>query len=132
AMTVWGAVAVPLAATTSGLLHGETGGTAWWAWAVLGALAGPGWAAAAVRGALRPDPDLSQPVISTAMGSLPPGAAAATTTGPDLAVLVTVPVLLALLARGAFPLLIAGQVLATAVAFGIGWGYGAHRLRRIS
>lgn len=132
AMTLWGAVAVPLAATTSGLLHGETTATAWWAWALLGALAGPGWAAAALRGAVRPDPDLSAPVISTAMGSLPPGAAAATTTGPDLAVLVTVPVLLALLSREASPLLLAGQLVATAVAFGIGWAYAAHRMRRVS
>jgi len=131
-MALWGAVAVPLAVTTSGLLHGEASGTAWWAWALLGAFAGPGWAAAALRGALRPDPDLSRPAMSTAMGSLPPGAIAAVSTGPDLAVLVTVPVLLAVLSRGAFPLLLQGQVLASAVAAGLGWWYAAHRARKLA
>ncbi|WP_328292108.1 DUF6297 family protein [Kineococcus sp. NBC_00420] len=131
-MAVWGAVAVPLAVTTSGLLHGETQGTAWWSWALLGALAGPGFAAAGLRGAVRPDPDLSGPVISTAMGGLPPGAAAATTTGPDLAVLVSVPVLLAVLSRAAFDWLLLGQLAATLAAFGIGWAYAAHRARKIS
>lgn len=132
AMALWGAVAVPLAATTSGLVHGETSGTAWWAWALLGAVAGPGWAAAALRGAVRPDPDFSGPAISTAMGGLPPGAAAATTTGPDLGLLVVVPVLLAMLARGAFPLLVGGQVLATAAAVAIAWAYAAHRMKKVS
>jgi len=132
AMTVWGAVAYPLAVTTSGLLHGEAVGASWWSWALLGALAGPGFAAAALRGAVRPDPDLSGPVVATAMGGLPPGAAAATTTGPDLAVLVTVPVLLAVISRGAFDLLLAGQLLASAAAVGLGWWYAAHRARKIS
>ncbi|WP_432511744.1 DUF6297 family protein [Kineococcus sp. SYSU DK001] len=130
--TVWGALAYPLAVTTSGLLHGESIGAAWWSWAALGALAGPGFAAAALRGAVRPDPDLAKPVIATAMGALPPGAAAATTTGPDLAVLVSVPVLLATLSRGAFDWLLLGQALASAAAVGIGWAYAAHRARRIS
>ncbi|PRY17376.1 DUF6297 family protein [Kineococcus rhizosphaerae] len=129
---LWGALAYPLAVTTSGLLHGESIGSSWWTWALLGALAGPGFAAAALRGAVRPDPDLSAPVIATAMGSLPPGAAAATTTGPDLAVLVSVPVLLAVLARGAFDWLVLGQLLASAAAVGIGWAYAAHRARKIS
>ncbi|NAZ78045.1 hypothetical protein GTQ99_21930, partial [Kineococcus sp. T13] len=43
AMALWGALAVPLAASTSGLVHGG-GGAAWWSWALLGLLAGPGWA----------------------------------------------------------------------------------------
>ncbi|WP_432541325.1 DUF6297 family protein [Kineococcus sp. SYSU DK002] len=130
--TAWGALAYPLAVTTSGLLHGESIGASWWSWAALGALAGPGFAAAALRGAVRPDPDLAKPVIATAMGALPPGAAAATTTGPDLAVLVSVPVLLATLSRGAFDWLLLGQALASTAAVGIGWAYAAHRARRIS
>jgi hypothetical protein len=131
-MTVWGAVAVPLAVTTSGLVHGEAPGTAWWTWALLGALAGPGFAAAGLRGAVRPDPDLSGPVIATAMGGLPPGAVAATSTGPDLAILVSVPILLAVLSRGAFDWLLLGQFAATLAAFAIGWAYSAHRARKIS
>ncbi|MEW1956085.1 DUF6297 family protein [Kineococcus sp. NPDC059986] len=130
--TLWGALAYPLAVTASGLLHGESLGAAWWSWSLLGALAGPGFAAAALRGAVRPDPDLSRPVISTAMGAVPPGAAAAVTTGPDLAVLVSVPVLLATLARGAFDWLLLGQLLASAAAVGIGWAYAAHRARKVS
>ncbi|MBB2899943.1 hypothetical protein FHR75_000731 [Kineococcus radiotolerans] len=130
--SAWGALAVPLAVTASGLLHGGSPGTAWWSWALLGALAGPGFAAAGLRGAVRPDPDLSGPVIATAMGGLPPGAAAATTTGPDLAVLVSAPILLAVLARGAHDWLLLGQLVATLAAVGIGWAYAAHRARKIS
>ncbi len=47
------------------------------------------------------------------------------TTGPDLAVLVSVPVLLATLARGAFDWLLLGQLAASAAAVGIGWAYAA-------
>ncbi|WP_432546739.1 DUF6297 family protein [Kineococcus sp. SYSU DK004] len=125
---LWGALAVPLAATTSGLVT-ASGPTAWWAWALLGALAGPGWAAAALRGALRPDPDLSRPQVVTAMGAVPTAAVAAVSTGPDLAVLATLPLLLALLAGGAVGLVVEGQVLATLAAVAIGWGYAAARAR---
>ncbi|WP_432562896.1 DUF6297 family protein [Kineococcus sp. SYSU DK003] len=129
---LWGALAYPLAVTTSGLLHGQSAGASWWSWALLGALAGPGYAAAALRGAVRPDPDLSGPVLATPMGAVPPGAAAAVTTGPDLAVLVVVPAIIAVLARGAFDLLLAGQLLASAATVGIAWAYAAHRARKIS
>ncbi|WP_337060902.1 DUF6297 family protein [Kineococcus sp. G2] len=131
ASALWGAVAVPLAATTGGLVHAGTG-TGWGAWALLGALAGPGWAAAAVRGALRPDPDHSRPAIATPAGPVSPGAAAAVTTGPDLAAVATLPVLLALLARSAPPQLLTGQLVVTALAVAVGWAYAAHRARRLS
>ncbi|WP_432501372.1 DUF6297 family protein [Kineococcus arenarius] len=131
ASALWGAVAVPLVAGTSGLVHAGAG-TGWASWALLGALAGPGWAAAAVRGALRPDPDFARPAIATPAGPVSPGAAAAVTTGPDLAAVATLPVLLALLARGAPGPALAGQLAVTALVVVVGWAYAAHRARRLS
>ncbi|WP_432498988.1 DUF6297 family protein [Kineococcus auxinigenes] len=131
ASALWGAVAVPLVATTSGLVHAGAG-TGWASWALLGALAGPGWASAAVRGALRPDPDFARPAIATPAGPVSPGVAAAVTTGPDLAAVATLPVLLALLARGAPGAALAGQLAVTALVVVVGWAYAAHRARRLS
>ncbi|WP_432485225.1 DUF6297 family protein [Kineococcus esterisolvens] len=131
ASALWGSVAVPLAATTSGLVHAGTG-TGWTSWALLGALTGPAWAAAAVRGALRPDPDHARPAIATPAGPVSPGAAAAVSTGPDLAAVATLPVLLALLARGAPGPALAGQLAVTALVVVVGWAYAAHRARRLS
>ncbi|WP_143028727.1 DUF6297 family protein [Quadrisphaera sp. DSM 44207] len=78
-------------------------------WLLLGALAAPVWAAAAVRAAYRALPDFAGPLVSTPMGAVPPGAGAVLAQGPDLAVVGSVPVVVALLVASAPPLLLAAQ-----------------------
>ena len=116
--------AVPLLVTAavgtlSGLLLGVgTGGAG--IWAALGLAAAPAWATAALRGALRPDPDWSGPVVSTPMGVLPAGVGATLVQGVDVGVAGSLPLLAALVTGGPTPLLVAVQaawslLLATAV-----------------
>lgn len=76
---------------------------------VLGALAGPGLGACAVRSAYRPPVDFSAPPIPTPFGYLPSAALATMSQGPDLAAVVLVPLLVALLIGGTAPLLIGAQ-----------------------
>ena len=80
----------------SALLVGQGSG-AGPAWLALGVAAAPVWAAAAVRGGYRPELDWSGPVLSTPMGAVPTGVGATLVRGPDVGLLGTVPVALALL-----------------------------------
>jgi hypothetical protein len=66
-------------------------------WLLLGALVAPAWAAAAVRAAYRPLPDFSAPQIYTPMGGLPPGVSGIVTQGPDIALIGSVPLIVALI-----------------------------------
>lgn len=91
-----------------------------WAWVLLGVLAGPAWAGGAVRGAYRPAPDWSGPLVSTPAGALPTGVAGVLARGPDVLVLGLAPVLVALVLGSVPPVLLVLQA-ATSVA-AAAWG----------
>ncbi|MEU4471894.1 DUF6297 family protein [Micromonospora sp. NPDC023888] len=78
------------------LLAARTPGADGWAWPVLGAAAGPGLAAGAVRAARRGAVRHELPPIVTPMGVLPTGPLHWAATGWDIAVLCTLPALTAL------------------------------------
>jgi uncharacterized protein DUF6297 len=101
-------LATGLVCTVSGLLLGVGTGQAG-TWALLGLAVAPAWAAASLRGATRPDPDWSGPVVSTPMGVLPAGVGATLVQGVDLGVAGSLPLLAALGTGGPTPLLVAGQ-----------------------
>lgn len=82
----------------------------------LGLLAAPMWAAAAGRGASRPIPDFSGPLIMTPMGAIPPGLSAVVARGPDLAVVGSIPVIIALVTGRVTMSLLGMQAVCTAVA----------------
>ena len=77
---------------------------------LLGPAVAPAWAAAALRGACRPDPDWSGPAVSTPMGVLPAGVGATLVQGVDVGVVGSLPLLAALLLGGPTPLLVAVQL----------------------
>jgi uncharacterized protein DUF6297 len=117
-------VATGLVCTLSGLLLGVGTGLAG-TWALFGLAAAPAWAAAALRGALRPDPDWSGPVVSTPMGVLPAGVGATLVQGVDVGVVGSLPLLAALVTGGPTPLLVVVQaawalLLAAAVVVQLG------------
>lgn len=96
----------------------------WWGggsgrWLLLGALATPVWAAAAVRAAFRPAPNWGGPLVSSPMGALPGGVAGVVARGPDVAFLGHVPVIVALV-TGATPALLLGvQVAVSAICVAV-------------
>ncbi len=94
--------------TLSGLLLG-VGTGAVGTWVLLGSAVAPAWAAAALRGACRPDPDWSGPVVSTPVGVLPAGVGATLVQGVDVGVVGSLPLLAALLLGGPTPLLVVVQ-----------------------
>jgi hypothetical protein len=107
-------VVLVLVCGVSALLVGQgTGSPA--AWLALGAVAAPAWAGAAVRAGYRPDLDWSGPVLSSPMGAVPVGVSATLVRGPDVGLLGTAPVALALLLGSAPPALIAVQLLCSVV-----------------
>jgi len=114
---------VPLAltavvCTATGLLLGlGTGSVA--EWALLGLATAPGWAAASLRGAYRPEPDWAGPVMATPFGPTPVGVGATLVQGLDLGVAVSLPLLVALLRGAPTPGLVVGQ-LAWSLALGAG------------
>jgi hypothetical protein len=79
-------------------------------WLALGAAAAPAWAGAAVRAGYRPDLDWSGPVLSSPMGAVPVGVSTTLVRGPDVGVLGTAPVALALLLGTVPPVLVAVQL----------------------
>jgi hypothetical protein len=110
----------------SGLLIGVGAGEPLWVALALASV--PAWAAAALRGAFRPEIDWSGPVVSTPMGVLPAGVAATVMHGLDVALLGILPIGGALL-LGAPPsagLVVGELVWATALAAGV----RAHLARR--
>ncbi|MCW2577559.1 MAG: conserved rane protein of unknown function [Modestobacter sp.] len=94
---------------TSALLVGQGAGSAL-GWLALGVAAAPAWAGATVRAGYRPDLDWSGPVLASPMGAVPTGVSATLVRGPDVGVLGTVPVALALLLGAVPPVLIAVQL----------------------
>ncbi len=79
------------------LLTARTPGAEGWAWPVLGAAAGPGLAAGALRAARRGAVRHELPPIVTPMGILPTGPLHWAATGYDTAILFTMPTLVALI-----------------------------------
>jgi hypothetical protein len=88
-------------------------------WTAMCAATAPAWAAAAIRGALRPEVDWSGPVVSTPMGVLPAGVGAGFVQGADVGVLGSLPFAAALLLDATGPVLVAVQLL-WAAALGAG------------
>ncbi len=104
ARVTWVRAVVPLAvgagtAGLGGLLVGLGSGSPA-GWAALGLATAPVWAAAAVRGAHRPELDWAGPVVSTPMGAVPTGVAGTLLEGVDVAVLGTLPLAVVLLVGG--------------------------------
>ena len=102
------AVLVPVCGL-SALLVGQGAGVPA-TWLALGAAAAPAWAGAAVRAGYRPDLDWSGPVLASPMGAVPVGVTATLVRGPDVGVLGTAPVALALLLGTVPPVLVAVQL----------------------
>ncbi|MEV4085050.1 hypothetical protein AB0J43_32785, partial [Nonomuraea fuscirosea] len=102
------------------------GAGAWW---VLGLLAGPALAAAALRMAGRAPVDHSMPVIDTPGGAIPTGPLFWAATGPDLALLGCLPTATALLTQPAVltPFLLAQAVMGAVVLMGYVWRTGRMR-----
>jgi hypothetical protein len=85
-------------------------------WVVLGLLVAPAWAAAGVRAAYRPLPDFSGPLVYSPMGSLPPGVSGIVTQGPDVALIGSVPLIVALILGRVPSLVLELQVVLTFAA----------------
>ena len=102
--------------TLTGLLIGATSGSPA-LWTCLCAAAAPAWAAAALRGAIRPEIDWSGPVVSTPMGVVPAGVVARLVQGVDVGLVGSVPVAAALVSGGPTVLLVAGQLLWAGLLF---------------
>jgi hypothetical protein len=79
-------------------------------WLALGVATAPAWAGAAVRAGYRPELDWSGPVVASPFGPLPSGVGATLVRGPDVGVLGTAPLAVALLLGEAPPVLIAVQL----------------------
>jgi len=102
----------------TGALLGVSSGSPVFLTAVCAATA-PAWAAASLRGALRPEIDWSGPVISTPMGAVPSGVGLSFVEGIDAGVLGSLPLAAALLLGLDSPVLVAVQLgWATAVGAG--------------
>lgn len=84
-------------------------------WALLGLAVSPAWAAAAVRGAYRPELDWSAPLLSTPAGPVPTGVGATLVQGLDAGLAGSVPVAIALLQGRPTPGLVVGQAVWSAV-----------------
>jgi hypothetical protein len=98
---VWARAIVPAAGLAlvcgvSAVLVGQGTGSPL-AWFALGMAAGPVWAGATVRAGYRPDLDWSGPVLASPMGAVPVGVSSTLVRGPDVGVLGTAPMALALL-----------------------------------
>jgi hypothetical protein len=108
------AAVLALVCGVSALLVGQGAGSPG-AWFALGLAAGPAWAGATVRAGYRPDLDWSGPVLSSPMGAIPAGVSGTLVRGPDVGVLGTAPVALALL-LGEAPGWLVGAQLAWSLA----------------
>jgi hypothetical protein len=115
--------AVPLVLTTvvtglTGVLLGVGSGSPFF-WTALCAATAPAWAAASLRGALRPEIDWSGPVVSTPMGVVPAGIGFSFVRGVDVGVLGSLPLAAALFLGVTGTTLVLVQLL-WATAFGAG------------
>lgn len=115
---------VPGAAMLAWSLAAYAAVGAWWGgglggWLLLGALAAPVWAAAAVRAAFRPAPNWGGPLVSSPMGALPGGVAGVVARGPDVAFLGHVPVVVALVTGATPPVLLVVQAAVSAICVAV-------------
>lgn len=88
-----------------------------WQLLVLAVLAGPGLGAATLRAAFRPVPDWNMPAVASAIGPIPTGALRAFLVGPDLSLIVLLPVLICLISGGVPPLAFPAQLSLTLLAY---------------
>ena len=84
---------------------------------VLAVLAGPGLGAATVRAGFRPAPDWTMPAVASPSGPIPTGAIRAFLIGPDLTLIVLLPVLICLIAGGVPPVAFTAQLILSWLAF---------------
>lgn len=75
---------------------------------ILAILAGPGLGAATLRAGFKPAPDWNMPAVASPTGPIPTGAIKSCLSGPDLSLIVLLPVLICLISGGvpsiAFPI----------------------------
>lgn len=111
-MVLWTAVTVGVWAGLSGL------GVV--AWLPLAVVAGPVFAAGAVRGAYRKPADWSKPLVANPMGPpIPPGLFGAIAKGPDIVIICLIPLILGMVAVASPEALLFWQVAATMIALAI-------------
>ena len=84
---------------------------------VLAILAGPGLGAVTLRAAFRPTPDWNMPAVASPTGPIPTGAIKAFLIGPDLTLIVMLPVLICLISGGVPAVAITAQLTVTVLAF---------------
>lgn len=131
-MTAWTALAlVPFLPTLTGAASVTAAGQtitvsgSWWAAAGLVLLTGWGWGGAALRSGFRVSPDFSAGLVTSPMGSLPPGAVQMLLSGPDAAVVAGATTALLTLGGPATPFALAVQAVAGVVV--VAWGLLAGR-----
>jgi hypothetical protein len=88
-------------------------------WLALALLAAPVWGAAAVRASYRPPPDFTGPLVSTPMGAVPVGVTAVVVRGPDVALVGSIPVLVAVFLAEVPGVLLAVQAVLTGAALAL-------------
>lgn len=111
-MLAWTCATVGLWAGLSGLGAGQ--------WLPLAIVAGPVFAAGAVRGAYRKPADWSKPLVANPMGPpIPPGVVGAIAKGPDIVVICLIPLILGMVAVASPATLLFWQVAATLLAVAI-------------
>ena len=88
-------------------------------WLVMGVVCAPTFSAGVVRAAYRKPPDWTKPLVTGPMGPVAPGVMTAFARGPDLVVFCLIPLLIAVLALGPTPTLIAAQLATGALALAI-------------
>lgn len=84
---------------------------------LLATLAGPGLGAVTLRAAFRPTPDWNMPAVASPTGPIPTGAIKSFLVGPDLSLIVLLPVLICLVSGGVPTIALPIQLTLTWLAF---------------
>ncbi len=84
---------------------------------LLATLAGPGLGAVTLRAAFRPTPDWTMPAVASPTGPIPTGAIKSFLIGPDLSLIVLLPVLICLISGGVPAIALPIQLTLTWLAF---------------
>ncbi|WP_307802573.1 DUF6297 family protein [Cellulomonas dongxiuzhuiae] len=85
-------------------------------WLMLGVVAAPVWAAAAVRAAYRPAPRWDKPLVATPAGALPTGVLSVIARGPDLVAFCLLPLWIAIGLGTVTTLMVTAQVWLSVIA----------------